>query len=79
MSNIRFGFYLLFIVSALQLNAQDNSQKTFKIIFEKLPQLDLFFCICQLNMAGRDAADATQGDNMSVNNAYLYTTRNIID
>lgn len=65
--------------ATIDVTAQDNTKKTYKVIFEQLPELDLFLCIGQSNMAGRDAPDASQGDYIPVNNAYLYATSAFVD
>jgi hypothetical protein len=47
------------------------NDKTYKIIFEVLPKLDLFLCIGQSNMAGR--GKMTAEDQKPLPNVYLFT------
>lgn len=43
----------------------------YEITFEQLPELDLFLCIGQSNMAGRAEMDTAAGDFIPVEDAYL--------
>ncbi|MDR3108284.1 MAG: sialate O-acetylesterase [Planctomycetaceae bacterium] len=45
--------------------------KTYKIVFETLPKLDMFLCIGQSNMAGR--APINDEDKTPIPNVYLFT------
>lgn len=47
---------------------------TYKVIFNVLPELDLFLCIGQSNMAG--AAKMIAGDETPINNAFLFNSNN---
>ena len=51
----------------------NNEKKTYKIVFERLPKLDLFLCIGQSNMAGRGPMDKSQGDLEPISDVYLFT------
>ena len=44
-----------------------------RIVFETLPELDLYLCIGQSNMAGRGPIEATKGDLEPLTNVYLFT------
>jgi hypothetical protein len=50
-----------------------TSTVEYRLVFEVLPKLDLFLCIGQSNMAGRGYIDASKGDNIHLENAYLFT------
>jgi len=51
----------------------DGKKRTYKIVLERLPKLDLFLCIGQSNMAGRGPMDKAQGDMEPIPNVYLFT------
>ena len=50
-----------------------SDSKEYKLVFEILPELDLFLCIGQSNMAGRGYMNASLGDLEPVTNTYLFT------
>ncbi|MGL4593129.1 MAG: sialate O-acetylesterase [Thermoguttaceae bacterium] len=50
-----------------------GTSTTYRIVFETLPELDLFLCIGQSNMAGRGPMDASKGDMEPIPNVYLFT------
>lgn len=61
--------------ATIEVKSQDlTSTMIYKVIFEKLPELDLFLCIGQSNMSGRAPMDATKGDFDPIPNTYLFTT-----
>jgi hypothetical protein len=60
--------------ATIEVTAADGSTvKNYYIVFEVLPELDLFLCIGQSNMAGRGYMDAGQGDLDPISEAYLLT------
>jgi hypothetical protein len=65
--------------AAIVVTAADTSVTTYKVIFEVVPELDLFLCIGQSNMSGRDAMNASLGDFIPVDNAFLYTTSGFVN
>lgn len=48
----------------------------YKVVFEVLPELDLFLCIGQSNMAGAAPMDASKGDLNPVEKAFLFNSSN---
>lgn len=65
--------------ATIYVTRPDNSVTSYKVIFEVVPELDLFLCIGQSNMSGRDGMNASLGDFIPVDNAYLYATSGFID
>lgn len=58
----------------VRITSKDKSGcQTYRITYEILPELDLFVCIGQSNMAGRGYMDPKDGDMEPVPNAYLFT------
>ena len=58
--------------ASIEVTSSDAStSEIYKIEFEKLPELDLFFSIGQSNMAGRANIEPSMGDLNPVENAYL--------
>ncbi|NDP20401.1 MAG: T9SS type A sorting domain-containing protein [Paludibacter sp.] len=61
--------------ATIEVKSQDlTTTMMYKIIFEKLPELDLFLSIGQSNMSGRAPMDVTKGDFDPIPNTYLFTT-----
>lgn len=61
--------------ATIEVKSQDlSTTMIYKVIFEKLPELDLFLCIGQSNMSGRAPMDGTKGDFDPIQNTYLFTT-----
>lgn len=61
--------------ATIEVKSQDlTTTMIYKVIFEKLPELDLFLSIGQSNMAGRAPIDVTNGDLDPIANTYLFTT-----
>lgn len=60
--------------ATIEVKSQDMTKTMiYKVIFEKLPELDLFLSIGQSNMAGRAPMDATNGDFVPIPDTYLFT------
>jgi hypothetical protein len=51
----------------------EQSTAEYKILFEILPELDLYLCIGQSNMAGRGYMNEAAGDFIPLENALLFT------
>lgn len=61
--------------ATIEVKSQDlTTTMIYKVVFEKLPELDLFLSIGQSNMAGRAPIDATKGDLDPIPNTYLFAT-----
>ncbi len=61
--------------ATIEVKSQDlTTTMIYKVLFEKLPELDLFLSIGQSNMAGRAPIDVTKGDLDPIANTYLFTT-----
>ena len=61
----------------IKIASRDSSEfSEYKIKFNILPELDLFLCIGQSNMAGRGYMDVKLGDDELLENAYLFTPNN---
>jgi hypothetical protein len=54
-------------------SADGTQTKTYKIVFEILPKLDLFLCVGQSNMAGRGTMLSGEGDLAPIDKCYLLT------
>lgn len=54
-------------------SSDETSNTDYTIVYQILPELDLFLCIGQSNMAGRGYINETLGDLNPVNNTYLLT------
>lgn len=50
-----------------------STEQDYTITFEILPELDLYLCIGQSNMAGRGYINESLGDLDPINNTYLFT------
>lgn len=50
-----------------------TEEKDYRITFEILPEMDLYFCIGQSNMAGRGYMNEALGDMNPINNTFLLT------
>lgn len=58
--------------ASILVQSQDkSSSKTYTIVFEVLPKLDIFLCIGQSNMSGRGVL--IPGDSAAIPNVYLLT------
>lgn len=63
--------------TVINVMSQDGSgTMTYRIVFEVLPQLDLFLCIGQSNMAGAAPLDASKGDLDPIDKAFLLNSDN---
>jgi hypothetical protein len=63
--------------SVINVSSQDGSTSlTYNIVFEVLPDMDLFLCIGQSNMAGAATLDGTKGDYYTLDNAFLFNSDN---
>jgi len=61
----------------IKVASRDSAEfSEYKIKFDILPELDLFLCIGQSNMAGRGYMDVQLGDENLLENAYLFTPNN---
>jgi hypothetical protein len=60
--------------ATVRVTSGDGTGTTeYRLTFEVLPRLDLYLCIGQSNMAGRGYMDASQGDGVPLENAFLFT------
>lgn len=58
--------------SLIRVVSQDGSKEViYRVTFEVLPELDLFLCIGQSNMAGAAKPEADKGDLDNMTNTYL--------
>ncbi|MFV0469810.1 MAG: sialate O-acetylesterase [Dysgonomonas sp.] len=61
-------------IGKINVTSGDKQSITeYTIAFRVLPKLDLYLCIGQSNMAGRGYMDASLGDNIPLENSYLFT------
>lgn len=66
--------------TTIVVTSQDHSNiQTYKICFEKLPELELFLCIGQSNMAGTAPLDPEKGDMEPVEGAYLFNSSYVFE
>lgn len=61
------------------LSADNSVSKTYKVQFKVLPQLDLYLCIGQSNMAGYAPLDEAQGDLNPLDNSYILNQTNLFE
>lgn len=62
-------------VVSVRVGKTGQDENLYKIRFEILPELDLFLCIGQSNMAGRAPMENESGDREPIPNVYLFTPR----
>lgn len=55
------------------ISGDETNTADYKIVYQILPELDLFLCIGQSNMAGRGYMNKALGDLNPINNTYLLT------
>ncbi len=70
---VKFGTTTAVVDAAGQTATLDAGNKTYQIVFKRLPKLDLFLCVGQSNMAGRGPMDESKGDKEKIPNVYLFT------
>lgn len=62
--------------ATIKVTSGDQSKsREYRVIFHILPQLDIYLCIGQSNMAGRGLLSNKAGDFTPVMNTYLFTPR----
>lgn len=66
--------------ATITVTSQDGTKElVYKILFTVVPEMDLYLCIGQSNMAGYAPMDETKGDLLPMDNVYLFNTQNMFE
>jgi len=67
-------------MATITVTSQDGTkQQVYKVLFSVVPEMDLYLCIGQSNMAGYAPMEETKGDLLPMDNVYLLNTQNMFE